>query len=381
MNTSVIQWADSTVSPVAGCDGCELWPSAGRLRNVLIDFLADHFPGQAAVELRQVVTKFIPAELTETLAYKARKEIVTGILGALEATPTPALIDLGVKAISQGFRCYAGQLTLRYCGRTKGYPELFEKPVPFPGHMAKAAAASDLTGTNRPKKPWLNGLPRLISVSDMGDALSTAVPFDFLKFEIIDVVASPNGQRHIWVWLTKHPCRMARFSQWLWEQGGNWPENLVAMTSVTSEKTLSRADQLTRLDAPLKGLVVEPLCGPMELPLRGISWVIVGGETGPQARPFHLRWLHDIQSQCEQPGVPLFVNGLGSDPRGTGWGLKLRDRQGSDWSDWPVDLRIREFPAAFDRRNLMLSRGEAALQVGPYCGKKALSPWWPSEVA
>jgi protein gp37 len=76
--------------------------------------------------------------------------------------------------------------------------------------------------------------PRLIFISDMSDALSAAVPFDFLEHEIVQVAMSPNGRRHQWLWLTKRPDRMARLSDDLKAKGLSWPKNLWAGTSITS---------------------------------------------------------------------------------------------------------------------------------------------------
>jgi hypothetical protein len=109
--------------------------------------------------------------------------------------------------------CYAGQLHRRYPNHPEFAPD-FLAPTLFPGQMAKAARYADLTGTDRPEKPWLNGLPRLIFVSDMGDALSDqravyaggkpgsgggGVPFDFLKSEMMDTAVSDTGRHHHWL--------------------------------------------------------------------------------------------------------------------------------------------------------------------------------------
>src|SRR5688572_12278729 len=100
-------------------------------------------------------------------------------------------------------RCYAGTLHVRFGRVTKGYSPTFAELTFWPGRMAEAARWPDLAGTPRPGKPWLVGLPRLIFVSDMSDALSAAVPFDFLEREVVGIVTSPPGRRHQWLWLTK----------------------------------------------------------------------------------------------------------------------------------------------------------------------------------
>src|SRR5262249_16857154 len=143
-----------------------------------------------------------------------------------------------------------------------GFAPDFSTPKLYPGRMVEAARWSDLTGEQRPAKPWLDRLPRLIFVSDMGDALSErgaidgadepipggAVPFESLKTEIIDTALSPLGLRHRWLWLTKRPGRMAEFSRWLKASHGlTWPANVWAGTSVTTKTRLSRVGHLAQV--------------------------------------------------------------------------------------------------------------------------------------
>lgn len=290
---TAIQWCDSTVNPTMGCDGCELWK-----------------PGV-------------------------------------------------------GGTCYAGVLHQRYGGTNKGFSPTFEQLTFYPGRMAKAAAWSDLAGTDRPDKPWLNGLPRIIFVSDMSDALSRDVTFDFLKTEIIDVVNSVKGRRHIWMWLTKQAPRMAMFSAWLAEQGIPWPANLWPGASVTTPATVARIEHLREVGdwqttrfisaEPLRALIVFPS-------LDGIHLCIVGGGSGGE-EPCDIDWIRGVVRQCRRTSTAAFVKQIGSDPceaapgmeetravnqpfMGSGWlHLRMRDSHGGDWSEWPEDLRVREWPA------------------------------------
>ena len=96
--------------------------------------------------------------------------------------------------------------------------------------------------------------------------------------------------------------------------------------------------------------------------IRGLDWLIVGGESGPGARPFDVAWARSTVEQCKSAGVAVFVKQLGARPYGLGTDLRLarvtdredakndlfslglRDRKGGDWSEWPEDLRVREFP-------------------------------------
>lgn len=88
---------------------------------------------------------------------------------------------------------------------------------------------------------------------------------------------------------------------------------------------------------------VQQLCS------RGIGWVIVGGESGPQARPCDVEWIRSVIQQCRAAGVPCFVKQLGSRPTGTGrpWCDQhgFEDPKGGNMAEWPEDLRVREYPA------------------------------------
>ena len=82
----------------------------------------------------------------------------------------------------------------------------------------------------------------------------------------------------------------------------------------------------------------------------GVDWVIAGGESGPGARPCDVGWIRDIVQQCRAASVPVFVKQLGARPTTTRWNrdfadqLLLRPRKGSDMSEWPEDLRMRQYP-------------------------------------
>jgi protein gp37 len=153
----------------------------------------------------------------------------------------------------------------------------------------------------------------------------------------------------------------------------NWPlPNVWIGTSVENQKAADeRIPHLLKTPAAVRFLSMEPLLGPVDLqPIinkygefknnQGINcdWVIIGGESGKNARPCNVEWIRDILHQCTMAGVPCFVKQLGSLPYTThpGWDephefdsvyddvLELRDSHGGDWDEWPSDLRVREFP-------------------------------------
>jgi protein gp37 len=145
-------------------------------------------------------------------------------------------------------------------------------------------------------------------------------------------------------------------------------ENVWLGVSVEDRKYgLPRIEHLRRVPAAVRFLSIEPLLEDLgEIDLTGIGWVIVGGESGPGARPFDLAWARSIRDQCRAAGVPFFLKQVGSNPfdslfafRAFQGGraplnrdhamalgaLTLDDKKGGNLSELPSDLRIREMPA------------------------------------
>lgn len=244
--------------------------------------------------------------------------------------------------------CYAGRITTQYAG-TGGYPDSFDRIERRPGRMADAARWSDLLGRPRPDNPCLDDQPRLIFVSDMADALSKGISFEYLEAQIIAHVDSAPGRRHLWLWLTKRPGRMAEFSRWLrGDLGLDWPSNLWAGTSVTSQATVSRIDALLEVGDEHTGrfLSVEPQWEAIDLGQRlgRVDWVIQGGASSDKAHPFDLAWARRLRDDCALGDVPYFLKQLGSYPVLDGQPIKLDDGHGGDPDQWPADLRHRQTP-------------------------------------
>jgi protein gp37 len=242
--------------------------------------------------------------------------------------------------------CYAGVQHEFRGDSNPGFSPKFEILTFHPGRMAKAAAWPSLLGRVRNDGPWKNGLPRMIFVSDMSDSLSRDVRFEFLLKEVIDNVSSVHGQRHIWQWLTKQPKRMAEFARWLEDLGVPWPANLWAGTSITRTTTLSRVALLLEVPAAVRFLSVEPQLEDIDLSehLDDIQWIIQGGESGVDPRPFHVEWADRMREQCQDAGVAYFLKQLGSVAFEGGEPYPMRHAHGGDWDEWPERLRVREFP-------------------------------------
>ena len=161
--------------------------------------------------------------------------------------------------------------------------------------------------------------PRRVFVNSMSDLFHRRVPFAWaaLVFEVM--VQAGRDRGHIFQVLTKRPGRAVAF----WERykghsmiGDRWPANVWLGTSVESQKYAPRIDVLARVPAPVRFVSAEPLLGPLDLsfylyPPAQIDWCIVGGESGPKARPMELDWARQIRDQCVGSGIPFFLKQLG----------------------------------------------------------------------
>jgi protein gp37 len=131
--------------------------------------------------------------------------------------------------------------------------------------------------------------------------------------------------------LTKRSERLARLSESL-----PWSENIWMGVSVENESYTDRIDHLRQTGAVIKFLSLEPLLGPLDnLRLHQIDWVIVGGESGPGARPMNLDWVTAIRDQCTNAGVPFFFKQWGG-VRKKRFGRVL---EGRTWDEMPKSMR------------------------------------------
>jgi protein gp37 len=147
-----------------------------------------------------------------------------------------------------------------------------------------------------------------------------------------------------WLLLTKRPESILEMVPSYWRAA--WPEHVWVGTTVGHLDSVDRVAALRRVPARIRFLSVEPLLTPLPgLPLDGIHWIIIGGESGPGARPMDLAWMRSVRDEARAARARVFIKQLGSRPMLDGQRLRLRDRKGEDPAEWPDDLRVQEFPA------------------------------------
>jgi protein gp37 len=160
--------------------------------------------------------------------------------------------------------------------------------------------------------------PRRIFVNSMSDLFHERVPLAFIEQVFATMSTCPQHQFQV---LTKRAERLVELCGSL-----DWPGNVWMGVSVENEKYAFRSDLLRRVPATVRFLSVEPLIGPIpKLPLKGIHWVIVGGESGPGARPMQTAWVTSIHAQCSHARVPFFFKQWGG-VRKHATGRKLNGR-------------------------------------------------------
>jgi len=213
-----------------------------------------------------------------------------------------------------------------------------------------------------PKCEWEVNLTRqrvfCASLADVFEDNPQLVDWREGLFDLIQ--ATPNLD---WLLLTKRPENVNRMvadmygdCYWLEDYG----KNIWIGTSIEDQQ---RADEripaLLDIPARIRFLSIEPQLGAVsiwpwlsnptlaadygrDLPL--LSWCIVGGESGPNAREFKMEWAHDIVSQCQQASIPVFVKQMGDNPTCGGDRVTWLGPKGKDMSKWPEPLQIRQFP-------------------------------------
>lgn len=312
----------------------------------------------------------------------------------------------GCSRVSEGCRnCYAERMAARFSkpgGPFHGYATSSTETITgrlFPGtNEAERRVVRGPRWTGKvelvPKllrEPLRWRKPQKVFVNSMSDLFHESLPDQAIDQVFAVMVRSPQ---HTFQILTKRPERMrawfapiggvsrrdfvmmaeARSRDSSRGSGAAWPlQNVWLGVSVEDQQTADeRIPLLLQTPGAVRFVSYEPALGPVDFrylapfddfhtdaldtpdPTRRLDWVIVGGESGPGARPFDIAWARSVVEQCKAAGVACFVKQLGSAPEqwpeefhetsDCGSPIKLRDRKGGDTSEWPDDLRVRQFP-------------------------------------
>lgn len=175
--------------------------------------------------------------------------------------------------------------------------------------------------------------PHVVFVNSMSDLFHARVPDHFVRDVFAVMTDTP---RHTYQVLTKRPRRLARLAA-----GLPWPSNVWMGVSVENTDTLWRVDQLRQVPAAVRFVSAEPLLGPLAgLSLEGLDWVIVGGESGPGARPLDLDWACSLRDHCLAADVAFFFKQVGGRTPTAGG----RQLDGRTWEQMPTMDKHRPHP-------------------------------------
>lgn len=314
---------------------------------------------------------------------------------------------VGCRRVSAGCEhCYAERLSATRLSQTPRYKGL---AVMKPGGP-RWTGEYRYTGERELLRPIRWQRSRKIFVCDMGDLFFEPVPDDVIDsvWASMLICRLMFPAKHTFQVLTKRVHRMVKYvgdlparaesigdcaAALMPKRGDAWREQIIKAlqpgapaidgiwlgASVEDQQSAGRVEHLSRIKAFPTWLSIEPLLESITIEkwLHGSErfiaprWVVVGGESGPGARPFNVRWARDLVSECKAADVPVFVKQLGSNMRGWCVGHAYvdkppaefycdlgeasegycegncrmqADRKGGDMAEWPADLRVREFP-------------------------------------
>jgi len=200
------------------------------------------------------------------------------------------------------------------------YAERMAKRLHAMGHDKYANVFAPTVHPDTVDDPTHWTKPRMIFVCSMSDLMHEDVPDEF----IIRVIGTMSlCRQHTFQVLTKRSWRLANFA---------WPDNVWVGVTVEHPDFDDRIDQLRAvMHARVRFISVEPMLGPFEtLDVRKIDWVIVGGETGPGARPMKPTWVRDIRDRCVRQNIPFFFKQWGGPGKRSG-----RTLDGRTWDEMP----------------------------------------------
>jgi protein gp37 len=294
-------------------------------------------------------------------------------MSKIEWTDRTWNVSRGCSRVSEGCRnCYAERMAARFSG----------PGAPFHGFAHPTPAGPRWTGRveliqEKLDEPLHWRKPSRVFVNSMSDLFHEALSFEHIEsvFRIMAI-----AERHTFQVLTKRPARMREFClNRSRKHSDTIPSNVWLGVSVEDQATAdARIPPLLQTPAAVRFVSYEPALGSVDFtqvgPCRdgdhlgttlfnhgstndgaGIDWLIIGGESGPGARPFDLAWARSVLAQCRKAGVPCFVKQLGGGELLSGGHCGPRRRniedrrimhtKGGNPDEWPADLRVREFPA------------------------------------
>jgi protein gp37 len=227
----------------------------------------------------------------------------------------------GCNKVSQGCKhCYAERFAERFRG--------------IPGHPYEQGFDLRLW-PERLSLPLEWKEPKRIFVNSMSDLFHEKVPVEFI-LRVFDTMV--KAKWHTFQILTKRAKRAAEIGPLL-----PYRPNIWQGVSVENSDVAWRIDELRRVPAMVRFLSLEPLIGPIpDLDLNGIHWVIVGGESGPGARPMDTDWVREIHDACRQQSVPFFFKQWG----GVHKSRTGRVLDGKTWDEYPATARTAAYSLA-----------------------------------
>lgn len=299
----------------------------------------------------------------------------------------------GCSVVSPGCEnCYAMHVAARFSDKGQPYEGLakFSSVKRLPQWTGKVRIVPEHLGD-----PLRWTRPRRVFVNSMSDLFHEGLSNDEIA-AVFGVMAAAT--QHTFQVLTKRAKRMREWFEWMTRGAQGCVSNAVRQLGVNNGTSDSleageqrpwplpnvwlgvsaenqecadeRIPELLRTPAAVRFVSYEPALGPVDFanwmrkravsqidtipPIQvfapRIDWLIVGGESGPRARRFHLEWARSVVKQCADANVDCFVKQLGADPHVMpphcrGWvPVKLKSRKGNDMTEWPADLRVRQFP-------------------------------------
>ena len=227
----------------------------------------------------------------------------------------------GCTRVSPGcVNCYAERQAIRQAGSGKAYEGLVKSFPGGPRWTGDIKLVDDVL--NLPKR-WRD--PKVIFVNSMSDLFHERLTVEQIR-RVFDTMV--EADHHIYQILTKRAERLEELSPQL-----PWPDHIWMGVSVENADYKWRIDHLRRCNAAHKFLSCEPLIGSLGvLDLRGIDWVIVGGESGPGARPMEADWVREIRGQCLEQGAMFHFKQWG----GVRKGRTGRELDGRTWDEMPT---------------------------------------------